>query len=104
MWLIRPMTGDEAAEVDHAPHAGGTGTGLVYGGVQGNEPRPYKKTDDTPHLGIKLHRIGEIQPDRALGAHRQPSCELIIALCEVNTSTSTMRAKSPRLRVNRSIL
>ena len=35
------------------PHAGGTGTGLIYGGVQGNEPRPYKKTDDTPHLGIQ---------------------------------------------------
>ena len=35
------------------PHAGGTGAGLVYGGVQGNEPRPYKKTDETPHLGIQ---------------------------------------------------
>lgn len=35
------------------PHAGGGGTGLVYGGVQGNEPRPYKKTDETPHLGIQ---------------------------------------------------
>jgi hypothetical protein len=35
------------------PHAGGTGAGLVYGGVQGSEPRPYKKTDDTPHLGIQ---------------------------------------------------
>jgi len=35
------------------PHAGGAGTGLVYGGVQGTEPRPYKKTTDTPHLGIQ---------------------------------------------------
>jgi hypothetical protein len=35
------------------PHAGGSGQALVYGGVQGNEPRPYKKTDDTPHLGIQ---------------------------------------------------
>jgi hypothetical protein len=35
------------------PHAGGNGQALVYGGVQGNEPRPYKKTDDTPHLGIQ---------------------------------------------------
>jgi hypothetical protein len=35
------------------PHAGGSGQALVYGGVQGSEPRPYKKTDDTPHLGIQ---------------------------------------------------
>ena len=35
------------------PHAGGNGTGLVYGGVTGTEPRPYKKTDETPHLGIQ---------------------------------------------------
>jgi len=35
------------------PHAGGSGAGLVYGGVQGNDPRPYKKTDETPHLGIQ---------------------------------------------------
>ena len=35
------------------PHAGGAGTGLVYGGVQGNEPRPYQKTAETPHLGIQ---------------------------------------------------
>ena len=35
------------------PHAGGTGAGLVYGGVQGSEPRPYKKTEETPHLGIQ---------------------------------------------------
>jgi len=35
------------------PHAGGAGQGLVYGGVQGNEPRPYKKTEETPHLGIQ---------------------------------------------------
>ena len=35
------------------PHAGGAGTGLVYGGVQGTEARPYKKSDETPHLGIQ---------------------------------------------------
>jgi len=35
------------------PHAGGAGQGLVYGGVQGNEPRPYQKTEATPHLGIQ---------------------------------------------------
>jgi len=35
------------------PHAGGGGSGLVYGGVQGAEARPYKKTDDMPHLGIQ---------------------------------------------------
>jgi hypothetical protein len=35
------------------PHAGGSGNALVYGGVQGSEPRPYKKSEDTPHLGIQ---------------------------------------------------
>ena len=28
------------------PHAGQGGTALITGGVQGNEPRPYKKTRD----------------------------------------------------------
>jgi hypothetical protein len=35
------------------PHAGGSGNALVYGGVSGNEARPYKKTEETPHLGIQ---------------------------------------------------
>jgi hypothetical protein len=35
------------------PHAGGSGNQLVYGGVTGNEPRPYKTTPDTPHLGLQ---------------------------------------------------
>jgi hypothetical protein len=33
------------------PHAGQGGTALITGGVQGNEPRPYKKTELTPNLG-----------------------------------------------------
>jgi hypothetical protein len=33
------------------PHAGQAGSGLITGGVQGNEPRPYKKTDATPNVG-----------------------------------------------------
>jgi hypothetical protein len=33
------------------PHAGQGGTGLITGGVQGTEPRPYKKTDVTPNVG-----------------------------------------------------
>ncbi len=33
------------------PHAGQGGSGLITGGVQGNEPRPYKKTDATPNVG-----------------------------------------------------
>ncbi|MEP6919220.1 MAG: hypothetical protein ABJC89_26495, partial [Acidobacteriota bacterium] len=33
------------------PHAGQGGTGLVTGGVQGNDPRPYKKTADLPNVG-----------------------------------------------------
>ena len=33
------------------PHAGQGGSSLITGGVQGNEPRPYKKTDATPNVG-----------------------------------------------------
>ena len=33
------------------PHAGQGGSGLITGGVQGSEPRPYKKTDATPNVG-----------------------------------------------------
>ena len=33
------------------PHAGQGGAALVTGGVQGNEPRPYKKTELTPNVG-----------------------------------------------------
>src|SRR3954454_20303882 len=33
------------------PHAGQGGTALITGGVQGNEPRPYKKSDTTPNVG-----------------------------------------------------
>ncbi|HEU4939124.1 MAG TPA: M14 family zinc carboxypeptidase [Vicinamibacterales bacterium] len=33
------------------PHAGQGGSGLITGGVQGNEPRPYKKSDLTPNVG-----------------------------------------------------
>ena len=33
------------------PHAGQGGTALITGGVQGNEPRPYKKTETTPNVG-----------------------------------------------------
>ncbi len=33
------------------PHAGQGGSALITGGVQGNEPRPYKKTDTTPNVG-----------------------------------------------------
>jgi len=35
------------------PHAGGSAQNLVYGGVTGTEARPYKKTAETPHLGIE---------------------------------------------------
>ena len=46
------------------PHAGQGGSGLITGGVQGSEPRPYKKTEATPNVGIdrldrrhaRLHR------------------------------------------------
>ena len=33
------------------PHAGQGGTALVTSGVQGSEPRPYKKTELTPNVG-----------------------------------------------------
>ncbi len=33
------------------PHAGQGGSALINGGVQGNEPRPYKKSDVTPNVG-----------------------------------------------------
>ena len=51
--LVRQGNLKQKYDVIIFPHAGGAGTGLVYGGVQGNEPRPYKKTADTPHLGIQ---------------------------------------------------
>jgi zinc carboxypeptidase len=51
--LVRQGNLKQKYDVIVFPHAGGNGTGLVYGGVQGNEPRPYKKTDETPHLGIQ---------------------------------------------------
>ena len=35
------------------PHAGGSGTQIVNGGVQGAQPIPYKKSDDTPNLGVE---------------------------------------------------
>lgn len=34
------------------PHAGGSAQSLVEGGVTGNVPRPYKKTELTPNLGF----------------------------------------------------
>jgi Zinc carboxypeptidase len=51
--LVRQGNLKEKYDVLIFPHAGGSGNSLVYGGVQGGEPRPYKKTDDTPHLGIQ---------------------------------------------------
>ena len=33
------------------PHAGQGGTGLITGGVQGAEPRPYRKSEMTPNVG-----------------------------------------------------
>ena len=51
--LVRQGNLKQKYDVIIFPHAGGTGAGLVYGGVQGSEPRPYKKTDETPHLGIQ---------------------------------------------------
>jgi hypothetical protein len=51
--LVRQGNLKQKYDVIIFPHAGGTGAGLVYGGVQGNEPRPYKKTAETPHLGIQ---------------------------------------------------
>jgi hypothetical protein len=51
--LVRQGNLKDKYDVIIFPHAGGSGNALVYGGVTGNEPRPYKKTDDTPHLGIQ---------------------------------------------------
>ena len=51
--LVRQGNLKQKYDVIVFPHAGGGGTGLVYGGVQGAEPRPYKKTEETPHLGIQ---------------------------------------------------
>src|SRR5215831_10092254 len=51
--LVRQGNLRQKYDVIVFPHAGGTGTSLVYGGVTGNQPMPYKKTDDTPHLGIE---------------------------------------------------
>jgi hypothetical protein len=51
--LVRQGNLKQKYDVIIFPHAGGTGAGLVYGGVQGSEPRPYKKTEETPHLGIQ---------------------------------------------------
>jgi hypothetical protein len=51
--LVRQGNLKQKYDVIIFPHAGGSGTGLVYGGVQGAEPRPYKKTAETPHLGIQ---------------------------------------------------
>ena len=52
--LVRQGNLREKYDVIVFPHAGGSASqALVYGGVHGNEPRPYKKTDDTPHLGIE---------------------------------------------------
>ena len=51
--LVRQGNLKQKYDVIIFPHAGGAGPGLVYGGVTGAEPRPYKKTDDTPHLGVQ---------------------------------------------------
>ena len=51
--LVRKGDLKQKYDVIIFPHAGGSGNALVYGGVTGTEPRPYKKTDDTPHLGIQ---------------------------------------------------
>jgi hypothetical protein len=51
--LVRQGNLRQKYDVIVFPHAGGTGTSLVYGGVTGSQPVPYKKTDDTPHLGIE---------------------------------------------------
>ncbi len=34
------------------PHTSGSATSIVESGVQGTSPRPYKKTEVTPHLGV----------------------------------------------------
>jgi hypothetical protein len=51
--LVRQGNLKQKYDVIIFPHAGGGAQGLVYGGVQGAEPRPYKKTAETPHLGIQ---------------------------------------------------
>ena len=51
--LVRQGNLRQKYDVIIFPHAGGSGTGLVYGGVTGNQPRPYQKTELTPHLGIQ---------------------------------------------------
>jgi hypothetical protein len=51
--LVRQGNLRQKYDVVIFPHAGGTGNGLVYGGVTGTDPRPYKKTADMPHLGIQ---------------------------------------------------
>ena len=51
--LVRQGNLRQKYDVILFPHAGGAGNALVYGGVQGSEPRPYKKTAETPHLGIQ---------------------------------------------------
>jgi hypothetical protein len=51
--LVRQGNLKQKYDVIIFPHAREAGASLVYGGVQGAEPRPYKKTADTPHLGIQ---------------------------------------------------
>src|SRR4051812_30468204 len=51
--LVRKGDLKQKYDVIVFPHAGGSGNALVYGGGRGNEPRPHKKSDDTPHLGIQ---------------------------------------------------
>ena len=51
--LVRQGNLRQKYDVIVFPHSGGSATNLVYGGVTGNEPRPYKKTEETPHLGIE---------------------------------------------------
>ena len=51
--LVRQGHLREKYDVIIFPHAGAGGTQLVYGGVQGAAPRPYKTTSDTPHLGLE---------------------------------------------------
>ena len=45
------------------PHAGGAAPRSSTGGVQGNEPRPYKKTDDDAQ-----HRHGRTRPTTCAAA------------------------------------
>jgi len=51
--LVRQGNLRQKYDVIVFPHSGGSGTSLVYGGVAGNQPIPYKKTEETPHLGIQ---------------------------------------------------